>query len=53
VNLIKKVNKPSRFKELPPNEDIRKFTFGIYDINEDGKISAGELFLFHKFACFF
>ncbi len=42
-----------RMKLLPANVDSRKAVFGIYDLNEDGQISAGELFLFHKFAAFF
>ena len=40
-------------KSLPANEETRKFTFGVFDLNQDGQLSAGELFLFHKYAAIF
>ena len=40
-------------KKLPENEDGRKFTYNIFDINEDEKMNGGEMFLFYKYAAFF
>jgi len=40
-------------KRLPENEDARKFAYQIHDIDQDGKLNAGEMFLFFKFAYLF
>lgn len=48
-----KLKTKTQTKSLPANEDSRNAVFGIYDLNEDDQISAGELFLFHKWAIFF
>jgi hypothetical protein len=40
-------------KDLHVNEKARRDTFGIFDVDEDGVLSAGELFMFHKFSIFF
>lgn len=48
-----KLKTKTQTKSLPANEDSRNAVFGIYDLNEDDQISAGELFLFHKWSIFF